>query len=619
MRLARVRLRNFRCYEEEVCLDIEDLTVLLGANDVGKSTFLDALAIFFGEKRIDQHDACVSGDPKDIAIICEFDDVPDTIVVDVTNTTSLADEYLLNRDGRLEIHHIYNSTYKTPKLQICIRAIHPSAESVGDLLTLKRAQLLERCDALGLDLTGVDKRINASLRAAIRNVCDDLRLISHDINTDAEGAKQLFPKILEQLPSFFIFSVDRVSTDQDAEAQDPMRAAVRLAVEQERELLEVVVLSVQDRIKDLTFGILDKLRAIDQVLASQLVPQFSPPRWESVFKINLLDDLSIPLNKRGSGVRRLVLLSFLQAQAEEIRMGAPSRGIIYAIEEPETSQHPDRQRALLRALEQTAEADGFQVILTTHTPNLIRVLPLDSLRFIERSTESRVIRDGTEDGTPELIRRSLGVLPDHDVRVLVGVEGPNDEQFLSNISRVLSHEDSEIESLEDLVDAGRVIFLPMNGTNLTKWPERLLPLRCREFYIFDRDNRPPEPPHYWETADRINEFAKCQAVHTEKRELENYLHPAAISQARGDAVIDSIGDFDDVPALVAEMLASKAGTSWLELSTKARKERIRKTKLWLNNEATSNMTPELLRDRGGLGEISGWLREITTLATESSV
>ena len=55
-------------------------------------------------------------------------------------------------------------------------------------------------------------------------------------------------------------------------------------------------------------------------------------------------DNDIPINKRGSGIRRLILINFFRAEAERrIReMNAPS--IIYAIEEPETSQHAEHQK-----------------------------------------------------------------------------------------------------------------------------------------------------------------------------------------------------------------------------------------------------------------------------------
>ncbi|MBN2503278.1 MAG: AAA family ATPase [Anaerolineales bacterium] len=117
MRLARIRLRNFRCYQDEVSIEIDDITVLVGKNDAGKSTIMDALAIFFDEDKLDSDDASQNGDKTDVRIICEFDDLPETLVIDANYPTRLQDEFLLNENGLLEIHKIYKGHLQTPRLE----------------------------------------------------------------------------------------------------------------------------------------------------------------------------------------------------------------------------------------------------------------------------------------------------------------------------------------------------------------------------------------------------------------------------------------------------------------------------------------------------------------------
>ena len=612
-----MRLRNFRCYRDEIELDLDDFTALMGANDVGKSTFLDALAIFFETKKVDQQDACLNGDAKDMAIICEFDDLPEELVIDATNLTSLQDEYLLNSKGRLEIHKVFNGALKSPKAKTHIVALHPSTQGVGDLLRLKRADLKKRCEELEVDLTDVNQNYNSELRRAIRQSVEELKPIEQPIETDLDGTKEIFPRILEQLPAFFLFTADRPSTDQDSEAQDPMKAAVRLAIENQSDALSAIATAVEKQISEIVDTTLSKVREMAPELADELVPDISPPRWDSVFKIGLTSDSEIPLNKRGSGVRRLILLGFLQAQAATARIESPGRGTIYAIEEPETSQHPDKQRALLDTLREIASDDGYQVLMTTHTPNLVRVLPRESLRFINRNDTGREVHTGVDDETCELVRQTLGVHPDHDVRVFVGVEGIHDESFLIGISEALSETDDQVKSLAALVSEGRVIFVPQGGSSLTTWVSRLKGLRCAEYHLFDRDFEPPAAPHYADAAEQINQREGASACHTTKREMENYLHPDAIAAANSDINLQAIGDFDDVPMLVAEADAAVRGDDWGDLSSKARKRRAGHAKRWLNGEASKLMTAEMLDDRDGLEEVSEWLREITRLASDA--
>ena len=58
MKLKSVVLENFRSFAGRVKMEIGDLTALIGKNDAGKSTILEALEIFFNSNvvKIDQND-----------------------------------------------------------------------------------------------------------------------------------------------------------------------------------------------------------------------------------------------------------------------------------------------------------------------------------------------------------------------------------------------------------------------------------------------------------------------------------------------------------------------------------------------------------------------------------
>jgi hypothetical protein len=145
VKLARLRLRNFRCYKKEIKFDFDDITAFVGKNDVGKSSIMDALDIFLNDGAPDKNDASKDGDAKDLTIICEFTDLPASAVIDEAFPTSFEAEYLLNPDGRLEIHKTYSGHTATPKCtSVCAFAVHPTAKSVSDLMQLKNADLKKK-------------------------------------------------------------------------------------------------------------------------------------------------------------------------------------------------------------------------------------------------------------------------------------------------------------------------------------------------------------------------------------------------------------------------------------------------------------------------------------------
>jgi len=142
MKLNRVKIANFRCYKEETSLELNDLTVIIGKNDIGKSAILDALNLFFEEAKIDADDGNIKGDKKNIRITCEFENFPDEIIIDATSPTNLKDEYLLNENNKLEIVKVYNGELKSPKISgVFARAVHPGKEKFNDLLQLKNTEL----------------------------------------------------------------------------------------------------------------------------------------------------------------------------------------------------------------------------------------------------------------------------------------------------------------------------------------------------------------------------------------------------------------------------------------------------------------------------------------------
>ena len=49
MKIKSIKLRNFRGYKEEVLIEFCNLTAFVGKNDIGKSSILEALDIFFNK------------------------------------------------------------------------------------------------------------------------------------------------------------------------------------------------------------------------------------------------------------------------------------------------------------------------------------------------------------------------------------------------------------------------------------------------------------------------------------------------------------------------------------------------------------------------------------------
>jgi predicted ATP-dependent endonuclease of OLD family len=400
MKIKSIVVNRFRGYQAPVRVHIEDLCVLIGRNDIGKSTVLEALDIFFNEGKgcvkLDKEDInkkCLSEGQDCIEFEVEFTDLPTKIIIDSTNETTLNDEFLLTASGTL---HVIKRYPNAGKEKVFIRAQHPVNAGCKDLLEKKIQELRKTLDDQGLACS--DKTRSAELRKAIWHGQDSLQLEEYEIEVAKIETKNIWEQLREHMPLYTLFQSDRKNADSDDEVQDPMRIAVKEIIEDPsiQANLSNVAQTVRIRLEEVAARTLTKLAEMNPAIAQSLTPQIpdsSSLKWADVFKsVSISGDNDIPINKRGSGVKRLVLLSFFRAEAERRQSHGNLPNIVYAIEEPETSQHPDHQRELTNALIALSSAMNTQVLLTTHSPEIVKRLSFDNIWLVSNDTKHRVTR-----------------------------------------------------------------------------------------------------------------------------------------------------------------------------------------------------------------------------------
>ena len=179
-------------------------------------------------------------------------------------------------------------------------------KAYSDLLELKQAALVKRAEELEVNLEGIDRRKNAELRHAIWTHVGELNLTERYVSLDSDGAKPVWKALSAYIPAFALFKSDRDSSDQDIEAQDPLKSAIRDAIKGVEDLLQDVQTHVEEEVNKIAEATVAKIKEMDPEIAQTLNPVISTGKWENLFKTSITGDEGIPLNKRGSGVRRLV-------------------------------------------------------------------------------------------------------------------------------------------------------------------------------------------------------------------------------------------------------------------------------------------------------------------------
>jgi hypothetical protein len=219
--------------------------------------------------------------------------------------------------------------------------------------------------------------------------------------------------------------------------------------------------------------------------------------------------------------------------------------------------------------------------------------------------------------SPVPLCRSSAPRPGCRAKLLLVVEGTHDASFLWALSSMLHAVDGVLPDLGALERTGELVCLPFGGGDVFAWAERLASLGLPELHLYDRET-PPETQLRLAAAARVNQRRRCLAYVTQKRSLENYLHPECVREISGLDL--AYGADDDVAGLVARACHERLAKppAWQALPRRARKRFRERAKKWLNRLAVERMTPALLARQDPCGEIRSWLAAAAQLMHDSN-
>lgn len=362
--------------------------------------------------------------------------------------TSLESEYLLNQEKLLQIKKIWEKGKLSKTYIVCD---YPTNWE-KPLITLKIQDLRK--------LLSKESEVNQNIKKEIRNFLFSQESLSFkeqeiDISTKETDIVSIYNKLKEKMPKFLLFKTDRTNTDKDNE-----------------------------------------ITQITNITSKEL---------SSLFSYEFKSDNGISFNKRGSGVKRLFLLSFFLEDAERKRQS----NMIYAIEEPETSQHPNYQKIVIESLQKLAQNQGRQILITTHTPEIVRMVNKENIIFIQKDDEDRrIVYHGDEIYT-KVLADTLGILPYLLYQRVLFVEGETDVKFLNNLN-------NKFECLRNIFDLKTITLIPLRGGgNVKNWmtEDYLKQSNVKCLYFLDRDD---------EKDNEGKDVQEENLIKTKKREIENY-------------------------------------------------------------------------------------------------
>lgn len=248
MELIKIKLENFRAYEDIEINFSKGLQMLVGKNDIGKSTIFEALDIFFNDKdantKISIDDLNIksrkNGNLK-LSISCCFSiQERDEFYVE-TIAVNLADEHLLNKDGNLEVIKEWDfSTGNNPKYVSYLNCYLPDYIPV-EILTAKQADLKKKVKELNIE-KNVKLTENSSMRIGIFNalkVENTAFSIKKLPTKNMLAEKDILDNLSKAFPDYYLFKADRKNSTSDDEIQNPLSIAVKRAFESDEVQIKI--------------------------------------------------------------------------------------------------------------------------------------------------------------------------------------------------------------------------------------------------------------------------------------------------------------------------------------------------------------------------------------------
>lgn len=411
MKIEKISIKNWRSIKDQV-IYAQDLMVIIGQNNHGKSNLLSSILFFFGE--VKHHDLDFHRGSTELFVELQFgylDESDKTTFrkyltsegkIVVRKTAYLGGSfdyrgYIENpTDGWLQESNA--SAYTKRELAVSL-PFHPFLPATG------RISKQDIVDAQAAYIEQNREAINFNYELEVTNFL---------------GLKSVASGIFGEV--YFIPAVKEASDDftsKDSSVFGKMYSDVVALMSESNEEWKTTkenlgklfaTLNKKDKDGNVNEGRPQQLSDFEEELATELVTwgarvdiEVNSPDIESVFKANTQvwvdDGVRTDIKRKGHGLQRALTVALIQVvakraiaaadnddnEAEGARRVSNSRYFIF--EEPELYLHPQAQRSLFDSFVNLSES-GSQVILCTHSSGLIDVERYKSIYIATKETGS---------------------------------------------------------------------------------------------------------------------------------------------------------------------------------------------------------------------------------------
>lgn len=462
MKIKELNVDGFRCLLGFEVRFEDDLTVIVGENDAGKSSLIECLKVVTQGRKVEKDDfnhdltkmtICVGTEEFKFGKVYELNE---DSIIEGNLTASPTEEYiekirawLTDKDLDLE------DTGEQEKIRQTAKTIGLTVRSNSNIANLK-ATILEKFDGEDIEIVG------ASF-PSFNNIQLDGRHF--------ENVSGFFKEVFLKGKQSEIWD-EKISEDQTIE-------------EFVKEKINSYSTHIEQSIKDT--GVLSRMQLFLKDLTEvKIEPIYQKKDLNIDAKVKFMEHgKEVSIDKKGDGTKRRITMALLEYKKEQSLIEHDA-STIYLLDEPDTHLHVKAQIEFLDTVKGFA-ANGSQVILTTHSPFIINSVKPKKLRLLENSNNhSKIKFIKSAPDCADRILRSLGIENTYLFfsKHIIIVEGETEEQFIPSYF---------IRAFDETLSSSLVKVINCKGIpNIPGFAKALLEIHNPEniHLLFDNDASP---------------------------------------------------------------------------------------------------------------------------------
>lgn len=421
-RLKKLIIRNFRCITKPVTIDLDEIVILVGENNSGKSSILKAYEVAMSQGSSASH--------------LTIEDFPNA-KLDPNNYPEIELETIVydNSPGEKWIN-VLNEEKVVRERWIWKEEGPPTRE--------------------GFNV--VEEIWDSSVPWGAPNIANSRRPIPHRIDAFADPKKQA-DVIVGLLMNILKEKIKENTKTSNVEKADAEKSKYQILLEKIAEVQAEIVEDTQSEIDNIQTGVSQLVSSIfpeyvvefDARAETNVEDSLQLFKSGASLKMGPKDGFKSEVDKHGSGAQRTLLwsaLKFIEENGLKSKKIAPTRPHVLLMDEPELCLHPNAVREACNVLYDLPQTKNWQVMITTHSPVFINLSK-------DNTTIIRVAKDatGTVEGVTLYRPDKIKLSPDEREELkMLNMLDSHLAEFFFTTKNIIVEGDTEYTALKYVID-----------------------------------------------------------------------------------------------------------------------------------------------------------------------